>query len=96
MRRWMTWLLIPIGLSLVLAFAPVERAEAQCCGYAYPAYSSCYHPRSVHYAAPVPVVRYYRAPVYRAPVVVPRPVYRYHPYRAYYAPRPYLHYRVWW
>lgn len=81
MRRYAKWLPTVAGFALVLAFASFGPAKAQAWtgGCAYPA--PYYSPYTSYYGVRVarPVVRYYRVPV-----VVPRPVYRVAPYRAYY------------
>lgn len=75
MRRQLTWLLVSAGLALMLALVSARPVAAHGWGAYYHGYGpGCYYPRRVYYAPPVPVVRYYRAPV-----VVARPWYAYPP-----------------
>ena len=93
MSRWIRWLAAPAALAVVLVLASAQSAEAHRWAYRYGGYGhgygGCYTPYRTHYVVP-------RVHVYRAPVVVPGAVvHPYAPYRAYYAPRPYVHLHVW-
>lgn len=95
MRQDVRWLLVSAALGLVLALASPQQAAAHGWGVYYRGFGPVrYYPRPVYHVAPVPVVRYYRAPV-----VVARPRYVYPPPLPavnYYVAPPAVGYRYGW